>query len=271
MMSFKPTPSQNLILQFVFSAAIAAAIGAINAGFQYVAQGGKVNLGVLVSLVVATFAFAYGNALKQYIPSHIKEVLQAKDDTSAQLTQKIAQLEARLSSQPDVQSALSQISQQQQTQTMNAAQQVAQQVTDSVLKAVAQQAPAQPVQAPAPQPVTVNITPVTPMTATVSQPTQDAPPAQQAAASTPEVSIVPISPYLAHAKITVPDFTPSFTSTDATAAPTPQAPPDVALMNTASMPVTAPATVANPLADFLSGNEDTQTAVQVASARRATQ
>ncbi len=236
MMQFKPTQSQNLILQFVFSTAIAAAIGAINAGFQYVAQNGKVNLGVLVSLVVATFAFAYGNALKQYIPSHIKEVLQAKDDTSAQLTQKVAQLEARLSSQPDVQAALTQISQQQAATSHNAAQQVAQQVTDSVLKAVAQQVPVQPIQMPVPQPINVNITPVAPMVASVVQPTQDVAPAQQTT-------------------------------------PTPQAPPDVALMNTASMPVTAPATVANPLADFTGSNplsDDTLTAVQVASARKAT-
>lgn len=235
MMQFKPTQSQNLILQFVFSAAIAAAIGAINAGFQYVAQGGKVNLGVLVSLVVATFAFAFGDSLKKYIPGHIKEVLQFKDDTIAQLTQKVTQLEARLSSQPDVQSALTQISQQQAAQSHNTAQQMAQQVTDSVLKAVAQQLPVQPIQMPIPQPINVNITPVAPMVASVSQPAQDTPPVQQS-----------------------------------TAAPTSQAPSDVALMNTAAMPVTAPATVANPLADFLSGNEDTQTAIQVANARKAT-
>ena len=122
-MPFKPTQSQNLILQFLFSTAISAAIGAINAGSQYVLQGGKINIGVLVSISLAAFAFAFGNALKVYIPSHIKDVLQAKDDT-------IAQLKAQLATQQ---------------QTLPAP--------------VLQQAPTQP--------VVVNITPTTPMQATV--------------------------------------------------------------------------------------------------------
>lgn len=80
----KLSNSQNLVIQGVLSILVAAVLTALAAGVQFVASHGF-DIPTLLSLMIASFGASFGLALKNFVPQHAKDELQAYKDLTAQL------------------------------------------------------------------------------------------------------------------------------------------------------------------------------------------
>src|SRR6266704_1323092 len=76
------TQNQKLILSFLASAAGAAASAGIAAIVQAYTQQG-LDIPVLINVGLLAFFAFFGPALKNYVPGHIQQILQASVDTAA--------------------------------------------------------------------------------------------------------------------------------------------------------------------------------------------
>ncbi len=83
----KWTNSQNLVLQGFLSIVGASIVGFGQAAFQYIftANNGHIDIRAALAFALTAFGFIFGNALKQYIPAHARELAQAGNDTQAQI------------------------------------------------------------------------------------------------------------------------------------------------------------------------------------------
>lgn len=82
----KLTNSQNLIIQGVLSILVAALLTALTAGIQFIGTH-NFDLATLISVMIASFGGYFGLALKNFVPQHAKDELQAYKDLTSQLQQ----------------------------------------------------------------------------------------------------------------------------------------------------------------------------------------
>jgi len=187
MKQFTSTQSQNLVVQGALSVGASVLIGTLSAILQYLLRGGHVDVGTAASVGGAALITIGGAALKAYVPGHARELVQAGQDTIAQLQQANAALTAQLSARTDVQQALTQLQLQQRDHAQTLAQQVAQSTAQSVNEVIQQYLTAQTVPLP-------DAAPTTPAPVAQTQPT--APPVVQPPA--------PFNPFGVDFQITAP-------------------------------------------------------------------
>ena len=101
----KITDAQNLLLQFVLSAGGAAVLAFITAVVQYITQHGVYSIATALSVGLAAFLYSFGNSLKNFVPSHVSQEMQALKDAQVQAETLLAsiQMQNKSVSQPVVQ------------------------------------------------------------------------------------------------------------------------------------------------------------------------
>lgn len=77
------TQSENLVFNALLSMFLAALLGMIAAGIQYVEQG-HITFVTLITIMGTAFCAIFGKLLADYVPKNIKTIMQAKDDLLAQ-------------------------------------------------------------------------------------------------------------------------------------------------------------------------------------------
>ena len=83
-MKFNLTSAQDILLQGVLSALASALLGALAAGIQQISVHGF-DWNVVLTVIITAFAGLFGNALKNFVPGHVQQEMQAYKDTIAQL------------------------------------------------------------------------------------------------------------------------------------------------------------------------------------------
>lgn len=135
------TQSENLVIQGVISILVSALIGSGSAGVQYATRGGHVDIGVLFSIIIASFGLKFGSSLASYVPAHAKDLINTYYDAANQAQSEVARLREQVAQTQSMQSALQEIKAQQAAAPTTVAQQVAAKLSDNLQQIVAQQLP----------------------------------------------------------------------------------------------------------------------------------